>query len=147
MILTAQTTNKALSDVLTTYGSDYQGFGLIFSGGTVPSTVTAPELYSSLAGLSLPNNWGTFDDVSLIELDGEATGTVTKAGTPTWWSFAKIDGTEVVTPLLQGSVSESGQGGDIQFNNIDWAAGDQITLESFSIQLPVATSSNGGPPL
>lgn len=99
--------------------------------GAVPATVADADAGSVLATFTLPSDW-------LAAASGGAKG---KAGT---WVEPSADDTgeaghfrvyasDGITAYIQGTVTASGGGGDIEMTSISISAGQAISIDSFSI--------------
>lgn len=112
---------------------DVVGTGAIlkFRSGAAPANVAAADSGTVIATLTLPTDWmsassggvkaklGTWEDTS-----ADATGTIGH------FRIYESDGT---TCHAQGTVTETSGGGDIEVDNADVNAGQQITVTAFSI--------------
>jgi hypothetical protein len=99
--------------------------------GAAPANISDADSGTVLATLSLPSDWmaaasgrskaksGTWQDTS-----------ADAAGTAAHWRIYASDGT---TQHLQGSVTATGGGGDLTVDNVVFAAGQNFTINSFSI--------------
>ncbi len=99
--------------------------------GAAPADCAAADTGTVLATLSLPSDWmvaaasgskaksGTWQDTS-----ADATGTAAH------WRIYESTG---VTAHLQGTVTATGGGGDMTVQNTSFAAGQQITVTSFTL--------------
>lgn len=99
--------------------------------GAAPTNISDADSGTVLATLSLPSDWlaaassrskaksGTWQDTS-----------ADAAGTAAHWRIYASDGT---TQHLQGSVTATGGGGDLTVDNVVFAAGQNFTINSFSI--------------
>jgi hypothetical protein len=99
--------------------------------GAAPADCAAADSGSVLATLNLPSDW----------LAAAASGQKAKAGT---WQDASADATGTAahfriydsggsTCHIQGSVSATGGGGDLEVQNASFAAGQQITVTAFTL--------------
>ncbi len=106
----------------------------IFSGAQ-PANTGAANSGTELASMTLPSDWlsctsgvaslvGTWQDPS-----------ANAAGTAGHWRLYASDGT---TCHLQGSVTATGGGGDMQLNNTNIAVGQQVTITAFGWTEPNA---------
>ena len=101
--------------------------------GPKPADCAAADSGTVLATLSLPSNWmadasggakaktGTWQDAS-----ADATGTVGH------YRLYKSDGT---TCVEQGSVTETGGGGDLTLDDISIAAAQVVTVDAYNWQM------------
>lgn len=99
--------------------------------GSVPADCATTDSGTVLATIALPSDWmaaassgskaksGTWQDTS-----ADATGT---AG---HWRIYASDGT---TCHLQGTVTATGGGGDMEVDNTSFASGQSVTINSFTI--------------
>ncbi len=99
--------------------------------GAPPANCAASNSGTVLATLALPSNWmadasggvkakaGTWEDSSADD-DGEAGH----------FRIFKSDGT---TCKGQGTITETGAGGELGVNNTDFAAGQSFTITSFTL--------------
>jgi hypothetical protein len=102
----------------------------LFSG-TAPAAVTDAATGTLLADLALPSDW----------MAAAAAGAKTLLGT---WQDSAADGTGTAgyyritdtagtTTHVQGPVSATGGGGEIQLQNTSIAVGQQVTITAFTI--------------
>lgn len=101
--------------------------------GSVPATCATADSGTVLATLNLDSNWmadaasgvkakaGTWEDASA------------DAGSPTDAGHFRIYDSGLTACHIQGTVSVTGGGGDLQLDNISIAAGQDIIVSSFSI--------------
>lgn len=99
--------------------------------GSVPATCATADAGTVLATLTLPSDWmaaassgskaksGTWEDTS-----------ADNTGTAEHWRLYASDGT---TCHLQGTVTATGGGGDLQVDNTSFAAGQSFTVTTFTI--------------
>lgn len=104
--------------------------------GSVPASVATADSGTVLATLNLPSDWmaaassgskaknGTWQDSS-----------ADSSGTAAHFRIYASDGT---TAHIQGTVTESGGGGDMIVDNTDFNAGQSFTVTAFTI-----TDNNG----
>jgi hypothetical protein len=104
---------------------------ITISTGTPPLNCAAANTGTVLATMFLPNDWlgapsggninlsGTWQDLS-----ADASGTAAH--------FRLFDGSGAVCHM-QGNITATGAGGDMQLDNTNIATGQQITITSFSI--------------
>lgn len=99
--------------------------------GAAPANCAAADTGTVLATLSLPSDW----------MAAAASGSKAKAGT---WQDAAADATgtaahfriyesTATTCHLQGTVTGTGGGGDMELNNTSIATGQQVTITSFTL--------------
>ena len=113
----------------------------VYGGGLIPDPGKGnPD--SALLVISFPLGWGEFNSSNQVVLLSPQSADVVIAGTASYFELVDYYGDQAET-TIQGSVGTQGSGADIQFNNIQWAIGDNITLDSLIIQLP---QGEGAPP-
>lgn len=99
--------------------------------GAPPANITDVDTGTVLATLNLPSDW----------MDPAAAGSKAKAGT---WQDASADNpgdaghfriyaTDGTTQHIQGTVTATGGGGDMTLDNISIAAGQTVTITSFTL--------------
>jgi hypothetical protein len=100
-------------------------------GGALPANVAAADAGAALAALTLPSDWlgaaaagvkakaGTWQDLS-----ADATGTATH------YRIYASDGT---TCHLQGTVTATGGGGDMEVDNVSIATAQSIEVTAYSL--------------
>jgi hypothetical protein len=126
--LSAAVRNARLDAIETAIGTSAK---LKLFGGTIPANVAAADAGSPLAVLTLPSDWlaaaaagvkaksGTWQDLS-----ADATGTATH------YRVYASDGT---TCHLQGTVTATGGGGDMQVDNTSIATAQNIEVTAYSL--------------
>lgn len=120
--------NARLDAIETTIGTSAV---LKIRTGSVPATCATADAGTVLATLTLPSDWmaaassgskaksGTWEDTS-----------ADNTGTAEHWRLYASDGT---TCHLQGTVTATGGGGDLQVDNTSFAAGQSFTVTTFAI--------------
>lgn len=120
--------NAALDAIETAIST---GAILKIRSGTVPANVGTADAGTVLASLTLPSDWlaaaasgskaksGTWEDVS-----------ADAAGTAGHFRVYASDGT---TPHIQGTITATSGGGDMELDNTSIAAGQTVTVTAFSI--------------
>lgn len=99
--------------------------------GAAPTNITDADSGTVLATLNLPSDW----------MAPASSGSKSKSGT---WQDSAADSTgtaghfrvyasDGTTQHIQGSVTATGGGGDMEVQNTSFAAGQQITVTSFTI--------------
>lgn len=102
----------------------------IFSG-SMPANTAAADTGTLLANMSLQSDW----------MNAASSGTKTKNGT---WSDASADDTasagyfrlyasDGTTCGLQGTITATGGGGDMELDNISIATGQTVTISTFTL--------------
>jgi hypothetical protein len=101
--------------------------------GSEPVTWPSADSGTVIATMSLPSDWmaasasgikallGTWQDLSADNAN---------AGGPMHWRIYASDGT---TCHLQGTVTVTGGGGEIQLDNLNIAAGQRVDITAFNI--------------
>jgi hypothetical protein len=99
--------------------------------GAAPADCAAADTGTVLATLNLPSDWmaaaasgskaksGTWQDTS-----ADATGTA---------AHFRIYDSTATTCHLQGTVTATGGGGDLEVHNTSFAAGQQVTVTAFTL--------------
>lgn len=120
--------NAALDAIEAAIGA---GAVLKIRSGSVPATVATADAGTVLATLALPSDWlaaasagskakaGTWEDTS-----ADATGTA---------AHFRIYASDGTTAHMQGTVTATGGGGDMTLDNVSIAAGQAISVTSFSL--------------
>ena len=99
--------------------------------GAAPANVAAADSGTVLATLNLPSDW----------LAAAASGSKAKAGT---WQDTSADNTgtaahfriyasDGTTAHIQGTVTATGGGGDLEVQNTSFAAGQAVTVTGFTL--------------
>lgn len=126
--LSAAVRNARLDQIETTIGTAPI---LEIRSGAAPANCAAADSGTLLASMTLPSDWmaaaasgakalaGTWNDAS-----ANATGTA---------AHFRIKESTGTTTHLQGTVSGSGGGGDIELNNASIASGQSVTISAFTL--------------
>ena len=120
--------NAMLDAIETAIGT---GAILKIRSGAAPASVADADSGDVLATLTLPSDW----------LAAAASGSKAKAGT---WedTSADLTGTAAhfriyasdgITPHIQGTITGTGGGGDMELNNVSIASGQPVTITGFTI--------------
>ena len=99
--------------------------------GAAPANVAAADSGTVLATLTLPSDW----------MNAASTGTKTKLGT---WQDASADAagtaahfriyaSDGTTAHIQGTVTATGGGGDMELDNVVLAAGQAFSVTTFTL--------------
>ena len=99
--------------------------------GAQPANCAAADTGTVLATMSLPSDWMAAADAGSKALSGtwqDASADAT--GTAAHFRVYASDGT---TCHMQGSVTATGAGGDMTLDNTSVAAGQSITISSFTL--------------
>lgn len=120
--------NAALDAIETAVGTSAV---LKIRSGSAPANVGTADSGTVLATLSLPSDWlaaassgsksksGTWEDTS-----ADATGTA---------AHFRIYASDGTTAHIQGTVTATGGGGDMQLDNVSIASGQAVTITSFTL--------------
>lgn len=102
--------------------------------GAAPAGLGDADTGDVLATIDLPSDWmqdassgqkvmeGTWEDVS-----ADATGSA---------GHFRVYESDGITPHMQGSITATGAGGDMQLDNTSLAVGQQVTITSFTWTAP-----------
>jgi hypothetical protein len=126
--LSVDTRNATLQALETTIGTNPI---MTVSSGTVPADCGSANTGTVLATMVLPANW----------LDTPALGSIVLSGT---WQDLSADASGTAgyfrlhdnagtTCHMQGTITATGAGGDMQLDNTNIAVGQQITITAFTI--------------
>lgn len=109
---------------------------LRFRSGSVPANCAAADTGTVLATLNLPSDWmAAASGGSKAKAGTWQDPTADAAGTIGHFRIYRSDGTTVV---MQGTVTATSGGGDLEVDNTSVAVGQQVTVTTFSI-----TDGNG----
>jgi hypothetical protein len=99
--------------------------------GAAPANCAAADSGTVLATLSLPSDWmSAASSASKAKLGTWQDASADAAGTAAHFRIYATDGT---TTGMQGTVTAIGGGGDMTVDNAVFAAGQQFTITSFTI--------------
>lgn len=99
--------------------------------GSAPAAITDADSGDVLASLTLPSDWLAAASNGTKAISGTWQDTSADAsGTAAHFRVYASDGT---TQHIQGSVTATGGGGDMTLDNTSIAAGQSITITSFTI--------------
>jgi hypothetical protein len=126
--LSVSVRNARLDQIESTIGASAI---LQIRSGAQPADCAAADSGTLLASMTLPSDW----------MAAAASGSKAKSGT---WEDASADATGTAahfrikdstgtTCHLQGSVSGTGGGGDLELNNTSIAAGQTVTITGFTL--------------
>jgi len=139
-IQTAPAINGLIADRLLGADDFYTSLQMVIRTGNPPANIISSDSGTELVTIALPRNWGTFNGVSTLTLASPVADTTSATGKAGYWRLKGTNSATVYT-LLQGTVSETGQGGDMQFPDVDWSSGLVCTLDTITITLPKTTTS------
>lgn len=104
--------------------------------GVPPANVAAADTGAVLATATLPADWMTNAAARVKALSGLwQDAAADAAGTAGHFRLYASNGT---TAHWQGTVTATGGGGDMTVDNVNFAAGQQFTVTSFSLTAPNA---------
>ena len=99
--------------------------------GAQPATVATADAGTALATLNLPSDWMSASSGGVVSLAGSWTDASADAtGTAAHYRIYASDGT---TAHIQGSVTATSGGGDIELQNLSLAAAQAVTITSFTL--------------
>lgn len=128
MQLSVACRNALLNSLETTIGASPR---LEIHAGSIPANCATADGGSPLATMVLPADWladaasgskdklGTFEDTN-----AEATGTA---------AFFRIKDSSLTTCHMQGTITVTSGGGDMEFDSVSITAGQFITITSFTL--------------
>lgn len=98
---------------------------------TVPANVAAADVGTVLATLSLPSDWMAVAAAGSKAMTGSwADNAADAAGTALHFRIYASDGT---TTHMQGTVSATGGGGDMEVDNVVFAVGQAFSITGFTL--------------
>lgn len=101
---------------------------------TVPTNITDADAGSVLATLTLPSDWMAAASGGTKALAGTWTDASADAtGTAAHFRIYASDGT---TQHIQGTVTATGGGGDMELSSVAVTAGGAVTITSFTLTAP-----------
>jgi hypothetical protein len=120
--------NARLDAIETTVGTSAV---LKIRTGAQPATCATADSGTVLATLSLPSDWMAAASSGTKGLAGTWQDTsADAAGTAAHWRIYASDGT---TCGLQGTVTATGGGGDMEVQNTSFAAGQSFSITAFTL--------------
>lgn len=126
--LSVDVRNATLSAIETEVGANPK---LTVSSGTIPSDCAGANTGTVLATLTLPSDWLGAPGLGSIQLSGTWQDLSADAsGTASYFRLFDNAGT---TCHMQGTITATGAGGDMQLDNTNIAAGQQINITAFTI--------------
>jgi hypothetical protein len=104
---------------------------LTISTGSPPANCGTANTGTVVATMVLPTDWLTIPNLGSTELSGTWQDLSADAsGTAGYFRLHNSDGTVC---HMQGSISATGAGGDMQLDNTNIATGQQINITAFTI--------------
>lgn len=113
----------------------YDAFELAFFPGSIPPTTNGPSYSAPLVVFDLASNWAFFDAQFGTIMNTPMTRETIAPGVVTHFRFNGILGA-VHEVLQQGTVTKTGEGGDIQFPSTGWSVGLPVTLAALYLRPP-----------
>lgn len=99
--------------------------------GTVPASITDPDTGTVLATINLPSDWLTAASGGSISKNGTwEDASADNTGTAGYFRLYASDGTTV---HMQGTVTATGGGGDLELDNTSIAATQKVTITTFTL--------------
>jgi hypothetical protein len=117
--------NNRVGQIETTVGTSGT---LEIRTGAPPANAAAADTGTLLATITLPTDWLTAASAGAVSRNG--TWTVAASGAGTAGHFRIKAG---ATCHLQGDITATGGGGDMTLDNVSIAAGQPVTVNTFSI--------------
>lgn len=103
--------------------------------GAPPANCAAADTGTLLATLNLPSDWMAAASAGVKALLGSWAGTGAAAGSA---GHFRVKDTAGTVCGMQGTVTATGGGGDLQLDNVSIAVSQAISITSFSITVPNA---------
>lgn len=126
--LSAAVRNARIDVIETTIGVSAV---LKIRSGAAPADVATADSGTVLATLTLPSDWMAAAAAGVAAKSGTWQDTSADAtGTAAHYRIYASDGT---TAHLQGTVTATGGGGDLTLDNVSIAAGQSVTITSFTL--------------
>lgn len=100
--------------------------------GAAPANVAAASTGTVLASITLPADWCSHASGVLTKTGTWEDTAADAAGTAAHFEIVASDGT---TRKLQGTVTATGGGGDLQVDNVVFAVGQAFTVTTFTITM------------
>ena len=121
-----------LNQFMTTAGS--ANAKLVFLTGTQPGNCATGDSGNVVASILLPNTWLTTSSTGSLTMAGSWTVSASGSGTVGYFRI-KDSGSTV---HMQGSVTATGNGGDMTVDNTNVAQSQTITVSTFNLTAPGA---------
>ncbi len=99
--------------------------------GTPPANTAASSTGDLLVSMTLPSDWLLAASSGAISKNGTWSGVAGADGEAGY--FRILDNADPQVCGIQGTVTETSGGGDIELNNTDIASGQTITISAFQI--------------
>lgn len=127
MQLSVSARNARLEAIENTIGT---GPKLRLYTGAAPANCAAARSGTLLAELTLPSDWLVTASGGVKVLAGTWTGTASNPGTAGHWAIMDTAGT---TCHMQGTLTATGGGGEMQLDNPVIASGQTVSVSTFTI--------------
>jgi hypothetical protein len=102
--------------------------------GAPPANTAAAATGTVLATITLPADWLTAASAGVKTLSGTWTdSSADAAGTAGWFEILESSGT---TRRMQGTVTATGGGGDMEIDNVVFAVGQAFSVTAFTLTEP-----------
>lgn len=98
--------------------------------GAPPANCAAADSGTLVAELTLPSDWLTASSSGVVSKNGTWSGTASGTGIVAHFRIKDSAGT---TTHMQGTVTETGGGGDMIADNADINSGQTVTVSAFSL--------------
>jgi hypothetical protein len=132
--------NAAFGTVLTDLlnsGGDFDDFRLQIYDGDAPDNVNDSADGTLLIQYSLPATWCFYSTFTQVcQLISPLVEDTSNAGTARYFRILALNPSFLDTQLIQGLVSETDEGGQLQFDDVDWADEQEITINELVIVMP-----------
>jgi hypothetical protein len=123
--------NAALDAIETAVGTSPK---LQLRSGTLPANTVATDGGNLLVEIALPSDWLETASVGVKTIKGTWTGTGTAAaGGGTNAGHFRIKNTAGTTTHLQGTITITGGGGDMELDNPNIAQNQSVTVTTFTL--------------
>lgn len=130
-LLASVLTRNAMLNAIETYGGEAPV--LKIRTGAPPATCETADSGDVLATLTLPTDWMAAADSASKAMAGTwADSSADGTGTAAHYRLYKADGSTVV---MQGTVTATGDGGDMTVDNVSFAAGQAFSISGFTLTL------------
>lgn len=106
---------------------------LLIYSGAMPANAAAGASGTLLVEYDLPTDWMTAASGGAKTLIGLPLLVAALAGAPTDMGYFRLTATDGTTCGLQGTVTVTGGGGDLTFDNISVAAGQTVVVNTFTL--------------
>ena len=77
--------------------------------------------------------------VATADVSPQPTGVAGAAGTAGWFRALDSDGVDITDNVIDGSVTATGGGGDMEINNTSIAVGQDVNITAWTVTAPAST--------